>query len=360
MPRTHASDWFAHQVLQWFDRNGRKHLPWQASRDPYAIWLSEIMLQQTQVPTAIPYFTSFLARFPTLQDLAEAPLDDVLHLWAGLGYYARARNLHRAAQQVISQYGGRMPGTVEELLTLPGIGRSTAGAIAAMAFGQPAAILDGNVKRVLARFHAIEGWPGQAPVARQLWAWAESHLPKTRVADYTQAIMDLGALVCRRSSPDCPACPLRSRCKAHGTGQADRFPGRKPARALPVRCLTFFILCRRGGEVLLQRRPAQGIWGGLWSFPEADRHVHELPQALVERLGPAEHLRPWAIERHTLSHFHMDILPLLGVLDSPPALVMEPGDWLWYSWVQPAPVGLAAPVQRLLAKLHSGLPDSSM
>ena len=353
-------DWFARQILNWYDSHGRKDLPWQRNRDPYAIWLSEIMLQQTQVTTVIPYFEKFLARFPDVACLAAAPLDDVLHHWTGLGYYARARNLHRAAQQIVAVHGGGLPDSVDALARLPGIGRSTAGAIAASAFGRRTAILDGNVKRVLARFHTVAGWPGQTAVATHLWALSEAHLPDRRIQDYTQAIMDLGALVCRRARPRCEACPLQSRCEARRLASFSDFPGRKPARALPVRPLTFFILLNDAGEVLGTRRPPQGIWGGLWSFPQADGHVADLPDDLLARHGRCSALAPWPVERHTLTHFHMDILPLRGDLRTPASTVMAPGDWLWYSLAAPARIGLATPVRRILTRIRQADPSSTL
>ena len=219
---------FSRAVLTWFDKHGRKTLPWQQGITPYRVWLSEIMLQQTQVTTVIPYFERFVARFPDVASLAAAPINDVLHLWTGLGYYARARNLHRCAQTLVCNYGGEFPATVEALAELPGIGRSTAGAIVSIAFKQRAAILDGNVKRVLARYHAVAGWPGDATTLKTLWVHAETHTPKKRVNNYTQAMMDLGATLCTRSKPACERCPVMSTCVAYATGQVNLYPGKKP------------------------------------------------------------------------------------------------------------------------------------
>jgi A/G-specific adenine glycosylase len=342
---------FAGRVLTWFDQHGRKDLPWQYDTSPYRVWVSEIMLQQTQVRTVIPYFARFMQRFPDVQTLAAAPTDEVLHLWTGLGYYARARNLHRAAQQVCSEHAGSFPDNLEGLQSLPGIGRSTAGAILAIAFAQRASILDGNVKRVLARYHAVAGWPGQTAVHRQLWDFAEQHTPQRRVADYTQAMMDLGATLCTRSRPRCADCPLQDSCSAHAQGREGEFPGKKPRKVLPVRSTVFLILRDRQGHVLLQQRPASGIWGGLWCFPELDSVEAAAPWCR-DRLGrePAATL-PGPPFRHTFSHYHLDIQPLQVQLAIQPEAVMEASDQLWYNVQKPLEIGLAAPVARLLASL---------
>ncbi|MDA0977532.1 MAG: A/G-specific adenine glycosylase, partial [Proteobacteria bacterium] len=291
---------FADRLLDWFDSHGRKDLPWQLEISAYRVWVSEIMLQQTQVATVIPYFERFLARFPTVDRLAAANQDEVLHLWTGLGYYARARNLHKAAQQVMTDYNGEFPQTLEELTALPGIGRSTAGAILSICFGVRAPILDGNVKRVLTRVFAIEGWPGQAAVQKQLWAKADELTPSTRVADYTQAIMDLGALICRRSSPDCGACPFESDCLARQEDRIKAFPGSKPRKALPVRSTCMMVIQGKDG-VLLEKRPPTGIWGGLWSLPESDE-----PEAFLEQHGlQATEIASLAPFRHSFTHYHL-------------------------------------------------------
>ena len=262
------TDPFARALLAWFDQHGRHDLPWQTDPTPYRVWVSEVMLQQTRVPTVLRYFPGFMERFPDVAVLAEAPLDDVLHLWSGLGYYARARNLHRAASVVRDAHDGRMPDQREALEALPGIGRSTAGAILALAHGQRHAILDGNVKRVLARYHLVEGWPGRSAVLDRLWGLAESHTPRRRVAAYTQAIMDLGATVCTRSRPLCRACPLAESCGALSHGRTAELPSPRPKPTLPERTTAFLILRDSHGRVLLERRPPSGVWGGLWSFPE--------------------------------------------------------------------------------------------
>ena len=261
-------DSFAERLLAWFDVHGRKDLPWQVD-DSYAIWISEIMLQQTQVQTVIPYYERFMLRFPDAVALADAPLDEVLHHWSGLGYYARARNLHAAAEIVRDQHGGRFPTSFDDVEALPGVGRSTAGAIIALSSGERHPILDGNVKRVLARHAAIDGWPGKTDVANALWALAEEHTPTERVADYTQAIMDLGATLCTRSRPRCAACPVHADCRACAMDAVERFPGKKPKKAKPRKVTTMLMAVSRD-SLYLERRPAAGIWGGLWSLPEVD------------------------------------------------------------------------------------------
>ena len=259
---------FAERLLAWFADHGRHDLPWQRDPSPYGVWVSEIMLQQTQVATVIPYYERFMARFPDLAALAEAPLDEVLAHWSGLGYYARARNLHRAARQAMAEHGGRLPETIDALQALPGIGRSTAGAILSLALGQRHPILDGNVKRVLARHAAVAGWPGKAAVQRTLWELAEARTPRRRVADYNQAMMDLGATLCTRARPACERCPVAADCRAREQGLQTDYPGPRPRRELPERQVQMLLVRDPQGRVLLERRPPQGVWGGLWCLPE--------------------------------------------------------------------------------------------
>ena len=343
---------FQNRVLDWFERHGRHDLPWQQERTPYRVWLSEIMLQQTQVKTVIPYFHRFVARYPDVASLARAEEDAVLHLWTGLGYYARARNLLKCARVVQADHGGVFPDTVAGLESLPGIGRSTAGAIVSMAYGKPAAILDGNVKRVLARHAGIEGWPGQAAVHRELWELAEALTPTERCRDYTQAMMDLGATVCTRSKPDCDRCPLAKSCVARQRGEQSRFPGGKPRKALPVRSTTMLIIRNSAGEVFLSRRPSKGIWGGLWSFPEVGDAGSALSLCL-ERFGcEPDTVESWEPLRHTFSHYHLDIQPLHLQLPCTPGEVAEPDRHLWHDERRPEAVGMAAPVARLLKLLE--------
>ncbi|MBT3145311.1 A/G-specific adenine glycosylase [Neptunomonas phycophila] len=338
-------------VLDWFDQHGRHTLPWQAKKTAYFTWISEIMLQQTQVTTVIPYFKRFIAQFPDVHALADAPQDDILHLWTGLGYYARARNLHKTAQIISRDYNGHFPETVEELADLPGIGRSTAGAILSISTGKRAAILDGNVKRVLARFYAVEGWTGTTANQKRLWEYAEQNTPYERVGDYTQAMMDLGATLCTRSKPSCLLCPIESACEALKRGTPSAFPHPKPKKVQPVKQTIMLLVQNSRGETLLRQRPPTGIWGGLWSLPE----VTDLRDATTESgldldLDSAIPLEP---VRHTFSHYHLDITPVRIALASsasntPINCVMEGQSTLWYNILQPPNIGLAAPVKRLL------------
>ncbi len=342
---------FSTRVLHWFDQHGRKHLPWQQQITPYRVWLSETMLQQTQVATVIPYFERFIDQFPRVEDLAAAELDQVLHLWTGLGYYARARNLHRCARQVTDELGGEFPRSVEALSALPGIGRSTAGAIACIGMGIRAPILDGNVKRVLARHAAIEGWPGQSAVLKRLWVLAEQYTPEQRLADYTQAMMDLGALVCTRSKPQCTLCPLAADCLAHQRGLTDRLPTPKPKKTLPIRQVYLLMQLNRYGELKLQQRPGSGIWGGLWSFPELDFDT-DLEAELALRF-PGAPFQRWQPFNHRFSHYQLEIHPVLIQADGPRTL--GEARYCWYNPAAPQALGLAAPVKKLLHKIPAAL-----
>lgn len=346
-------DWFAKRLLRWYDRHGRRHLPWQQNLNAYRVWISEIMLQQTQVATVIPYYEKFVARFPTVRALADAELDEVLHHWTGLGYYARGRNLHKAAQQVLAEYDGQMPTSVEALEALPGIGRSTAGAIAAISAGVRAPILDGNVKRVLARFHAVAGHPGETAVARELWTYADAHTPSERVAEYTQAIMDLGATVCVRARPACADCPLGERCEAVARNEIDLYPGRKPKKEKPVRKARIFVAHDGAGTCLVEQRPADGIWGGLWTPPA--RPPDTSAAAFIREFGlqPVEssptHVAP--VFRHTFTHFHLDIEPVYIAVAEPEPAVRERDDVRWHAPGSNEPLGLSAPAVKLIASL---------
>lgn len=357
-------DTFAQRLLAWYDEHGRHDLPWQRDATPYHVWLSEIMLQQTQVATVIPYYERFIDAFPDVGSLAAAPIDDVLHLWSGLGYYARARNLHKAAQAVVGEHRGMFPANVEALEALPGVGRSTAGAILSSALGGRAPILDGNVKRVLARYHAVDGWPGKTSVAARLWELAEQHTPHERVAPYTQAIMDLGATVCSRSKPDCERCPQADDCVARTKGTQSNYPGRKPKKQLPVRETIFLIAATPAGDVFLERRPESGIWGGLWCFPELESEA-DAERFCIERLATAAlDTRALPGLRHTFSHYHLEIRPLLLTLSTEPGAVAE-ADTLsaWPAQSDPQ-VGLAAPVKKLWrqagALICGSAPDSPL
>ncbi len=344
-------DDFSGRVLAWYERHGRKDLPWQHPATPYRVWLSEIMLQQTQVNTVIPYYSRFIERFPDIQTLARAPLDEVLHLWSGLGYYARARNLHAAARMICDHCGGEFPTRIEYLLKLPGVGRSTASAILALALGERHPILDGNVKRVLARYYAVAGWPGQAPVLQRLWELAETHTPLARVAQYTQAIMDLGATVCTRSSPRCKECPLERDCKAHRSGREMEFPAPRPKKTLPVRHTTFVIVQNPRGEVLLEQRPPAGIWGGLWSFPECPAGTDPTHWCQKELGYAVQRTQYGPLLEHTFSHFRLLITPVYVQVQERALRVMESRPALWYKNIDPTPLGLAAPVAKLIKSL---------
>lgn len=345
-------DEFPAQLIAWFEEAGRHDLPWQTDRSPYRIWVSEIMLQQTQVTTVIPYFMRFMERFPSVEVLAGADLDDVLALWAGLGYYARARNLHRAAGFVMETHEGTFPTSIEGLMTLPGVGRSTAGAILALALDRRAPILDGNVKRVLARYHAVEGWPGQAAVQKQLWTFAERHTPDERVADYTQSIMDLGATVCVRNQPHCERCPVSIDCRSRIAGLQHTVPGPRPRRERRRREVRMLIVSDPEQRVLLARRPASGIWGGLYSLPElADG---EDPKSWCDRyLGAAvDRQAPMDSVDHAFTHFDLSIQPLLIELAASPRSLMDREEWLWYNPAHEMEVGVAAPIAALLESLR--------
>ena len=332
---------FASTLVEWQRRHGRRGLPWHASRDPYRVWLSEVMLQQTQVSAVIPYYERFLGRFPTVAALAAASEDEVLRLWSGLGYYARGRNLHAAAKTIAQ---GGFPDTAAKIAELPGVGRSTAAAIAAFAFGERAAILDGNVKRVLARHAGIAGFPGDRKVEAKLWALAESLLPKKGIEAYTQAVMDLGATVCTKGKPRCDACPVSRTCFARGKGLTGKLPAPRPRKAMPSKRTTWLVL-RHNGRVLLERRPSPGIWGGLWSFPEADgNHVERDCRALGYRLRSRRELD--SIE-HGFTHFRLTIQPVLCEVSAPAPRAEAPGR-LWIDIREAGSAATPAPVKKLL------------
>jgi A/G-specific adenine glycosylase len=351
MPSPAAARAFAGRLLDWFERHGRHDLPWQRDATPYRVWVSEIMLQQTQVAVVVPYFERFMARFPDLPTLAGAEPDDVLQLWSGLGYYARARNLHRAARLIVTEHQGRFPERIEVLESLPGIGRSTAGAILSLALGQHHPILDGNCKRVLARYFAIPGWTGSTAVLAKLWALAEALTPVHRVAAFNQAMMDLGATLCKRSRPACPACPLAAECQARLQDRAHELPAPKPRKQAALRAAQVLLIRDAQGRVFLERRPPVGIWGGLWTPPE---------------IGPDADVRAWCLERfgasvrrlemlpprrHTFSHFQLEMRPVLIDLSAPGCRI---GDNPGATWIDPARIdafGLPAPIRRMLVEL---------
>lgn len=342
---------FAGRLLRWHAIHGRHNLPWQVNPSPYRVWISEIMLQQTQVSTVIPFFLRFMQRFPDVHSLATADIDQVLHLWTGLGYYARARNLHQAAKTICDEFNGEFPGSVEQLTTLSGIGQSTAGAIAALSLGVRAPILDGNVKRVLTRFHALDGYPEKSDIKQQLWKIADAFTPVENFGAYTQAIMDLGATVCTRTKPLCQACPVHLDCKAYLTNTTGSYPGKKPKKSLPIKTVTMFVLKNQHAEVLLERRPPNGIWGSLYSLPEYDTEdaldVKSIQAMALPSIGRIQLNEI----RHSFSHFHLHITPVLVNVVHDKSGIADSNHWLWYPLDHSVEVGLAAPVKKLLNSL---------
>jgi A/G-specific adenine glycosylase len=345
---------FTERLLAWFEVQGRHNLPWQQNPTPYRVWVSEVMLQQTQVATVIPYYERFMARFPDVQSLAAAPLDEVLHLWTGLGYYARARNLRACAQAVMVRHGGEFPQDIDVVMALPGIGRSTAGAILALSRGQRQPILDGNVKRVLARVFGIDGDPGAAAMVARMWAQSEACTPTEKVGAYTQAIMDLGATVCSRSSPACTVCPMSGNCIAALEGRQAELPGRKTKRVRGSREATLLIAeTGKDGSlaVLVERRPAVGLWGGLWSPPQFESEFAALDWCRREIGEPESRSQLLAPIHHAFTHFDLQLNPV-RVRCRPSAMVHDGDDRLWYQLAAPPRVGLPQPIRQLFDRLR--------
>ncbi len=355
-PDARADD-FAARLLRWHASGGRHDLPWQHPRTPYRVWLSEIMLQQTQVRTAAPYFERFVAALPTLPALAAAPRDTVLALWSGLGYYARARNLHAAAKQCVQQHGGELPRDLQALIALPGIGRSTAAAILAQAWGDPHAILDGNVKRVLARYYGVSGWPGLPAVERELWRLAESHLDVAsmashRMADYTQAQMDLGATICTRANPACVLCPLQADCIARREGRTAELPTPRPGKVLPRREAGVLWLEDAEGRVLLERRPPVGVWASLWSLPQTGPDALDRAQWLQAHVNASpEDGERLATVAHGFSHYHLDLHPFRWRNVALRTAVADNDALRWVPAHELESLGIPAPIRRLLGTL---------
>ncbi|QNN47188.1 A/G-specific adenine glycosylase [Thermomonas brevis] len=341
----------AGRLLAWFDRHGRFDLPWQHPRTPYRVWLSEIMLQQTQVSVVTGYFDRFIKALPDLSALAHAPQDDVLALWSGLGYYARARNLHAAAKLCAEHHDGDLPRDLDALVALPGIGRSTAGAILSQAWGDPAPILDGNVKRVLCRVFGIDGWPGMPVVEKRLWSIAETLLPQTRLADWTQAQMDFGATLCTRANPACAICPLQDVCVARIEGRIGELPAPKPGKALPQREALMLIVEDADGRVLLWRRPPTGVWASLWSLPQHEDIIEA--QAWFERHLDGDFAAARALPAldHGFSHYRLRIQPHLIAVNGPRAAIGDNPDLRWVDRAELTAIGLPAPVRKLLQEL---------
>ncbi|MFO1474200.1 MAG: A/G-specific adenine glycosylase [Lysobacterales bacterium] len=339
---------FAGRLLAWFDANGRHDLPWQHPRTPYRVWLSEVMLQQTQVRVVVPYFERFVAALPDMRALADAAIDEVFALWSGLGYYARARNLHAAAKLCVERHGGELPRGFDALVALPGIGRSTAGAILTQAWGERFAILDGNVKRVLCRVHGIEGWPGMPAVEKRLWDIAQAQLPDARLADYTQAQMDFGATLCTRADPACVLCPLQGECVALREDRVRELPTPKPAKPLPERHALVFVLRDARDRVLLQRRPQAGVWAGLWSLPEAGDHAAARDWFEANIAGDYDAARALAPIDHGFTHYRFAMQPLewreVALRDG----VRDNDSLRWIARAELASLGIPAPVRKLL------------
>jgi A/G-specific adenine glycosylase len=339
---------FATRLLAWFDANGRHDLPWQHPRTPYRVWLSEVMLQQTQVRVVVPYFERFVAALPGVRALADAPIDDVFALWSGLGYYARARNLRAAAALCVERHGGELPRDFDALIALPGIGRSTAGAILSQAWGERFAILDGNVKRVLCRLHGIEGWPGMPAVEKRLWEIAEAQLPDARMADYTQAQMDFGATLCTRADPACVLCPMQRECAALRDNRVQELPTPKPGKPLPERHALVLLLRDAEGRVLLQRRGPAGVWAGLWSLPEADDHVAARNWFEMNVAGDYDAANALAAIDHGFTHYRFAMQPLewreVALRDG----VRDNAGMRWIARAELASLGIPAPIRKLL------------
>lgn len=365
---------FSERLLSWFDQFGRHDLPWQQNINPYRVWVSEIMLQQTQVKTVIPYFEKFMTSFPTLADLAAASQEAVLSHWAGLGYYARGRNLHKAAQIIMQQHNGQFPADFDAIVALPGIGRSTAGAVLSIALNQRYAILDGNVKRVLARYFAVEGWPGEKTIEKSMWQLAEDLTPQQRFNDYTQAIMDLGATLCTRSKPSCEACPVQSDCQAFKLGLVSQYPYKKPKKDKPTKQAWLLLQEDQQGQIYLQKRPQKGIWGGLWSLPEFES-LQSCQESLQSQRRLVKSLLEWPSFRHTFSHYHLEIYPVHCTQHFSEENQAEPsstklnenlamyasqadieGRWIGVEALLKGEVGVPAPVLKLVEQLHNNKP----
>ena len=336
-------------IFTWFDQHGRHHLPWQKNKSIYSVWVSEIMLQQTQVSTVIPYYEKFMRRFPTVEALAGATEDDVLAHWSGLGYYSRARNLYQAANMIIENFNGQFPENLTAAMTLPGVGRSTASAILALTLNQPLAILDGNVKRVLARLFALPGYPGERAVEQMLWEKAQRLMPQARCADYTQAMMDLGATLCTRSKPLCHECPLHHCCIAHQQGNMDDYPGKKPKKSLPIKERYFLVLINPKGELFLRPRQDKRLWGGLWTTPifKTKTQMRQwLQEHITTNYNTLDRLKA---RQHIFSHFKLIYTPVLLSLYDYPSIA----DGKWFSLATMNAVGTPKPIRDLFQEVEN-------
>ena len=340
---------FSDNILSWYHKQGRKHLPWQQNKTPYRVWISEIMLQQTQVATVIPYYQRFMESFPDVVSLAKASEDEVLHHWTGLGYYARARNLHKAAKTIAEQYSGEFPTDIEQVIALPGIGRSTAGAILSLSLKKHHPILDGNVKRVLARCYLVEGHNAQAKYEKALWPITETLTPENGVEFFNQAMMDIGATVCTRSKPKCEECPVNESCLANATNEQANYPQKKPKKQIPEKS-TVMVIPMHNGKVLMEKRPPSGIWGGLWCFYEVEK-AQDI-EALLKKMNLIASSQTELAEfRHTFSHFHLDITPIVVECEHLTSAVNDGGTQKWLSLTSPDNVGLAASTVKILQEM---------
>jgi A/G-specific adenine glycosylase len=339
---------FTQPLLKWYEQFGRKDLPWQHPKQPYPVWISEVMLQQTQVKTVIPYFNAFMKRFPDIQTLAKASLDDVLSHWSGLGYYSRGRNIHKSANLIISEHGGCFPNTFDDLLRLPGVGESTASAILSIAYNQPTAILDGNVKRVLARYFKVDGDTKRREVIQTLWELASLCMSKTRCSDYTQAIMDLGATCCKVKQPLCITCPLKASCSAYKDNQVDMFPQKPPKKAKPIKSAYFFLIYNQNNSIYLEQRPEKGLWGGLWCLPETKYGNGDAIDYLKQHYNASilSH-KPLITFTHHFTHFQLNIHALATqVLDNIKSNASTPGGW--YALNRLSDLGIAKPIRLIV------------
>jgi A/G-specific adenine glycosylase len=347
------TSWFTKYLLKWYDKHGRHDLPWQLQSSPYTIWLSEIMLQQTQVNTVLPYFENFIQSYPTIEQLAAAPLDDVLAKWSGLGYYARARNLHKAAQLITNKFAGQFPQEVTELMSLPGVGRSTAHAILSQAFQQPLAILDGNVKRVLLRFLGMKAVASDKKIEPLLWQRAQSFMPQTRCGDYTQAIMDLGALICKRSNPNCTGCPVQKKCQANQQGLQHAIPLKKTTVPKPVRETHLYLIRDLSHKILLEKRSDKSLWGNLWTLPGTHPSLFEPPFQIMAEQN-INHLLSF---RHTFTHFHLDIQ---AYWLEQPACLKQLDQQSWFTIDQALAIGIPAPIRKILQQYREQISTTAL
>jgi A/G-specific adenine glycosylase len=340
---------FAKRLLNWYDQYGRKDLPWQENKIPYRVWVSEIMLQQTQVKTVIPYYQRFIQRFPTIKSLADAEQDEVLQLWTGLGYYARARNLHKTAQ-IINNELSEFPQTLEQIQALPGIGRSTAGAILSLTGQQRQPILDGNVKRTLSRYFLIEGWAGKASVLKELWEYAEKITPEKRYSEFNQALMDLGSGLCSRSKPQCLSCPLQNSCKAFQQHLTEHYPAPRPRKKIPEKSAYFLILSIADSKLLFEKRPPHGLWGGLWTFPQFNQESEIQHWMDRHKLVCKGEYHFWPSFKHTFSHYQLYIHPVYIEVKETSA-IMNRDDLTWCDIKKSLKFGVPAPISKLVSRI---------